>query len=170
DDSDSCIGLDTKVPLGLRPPPPNHLYPCLTQIPHAWLRAASKGLCTGPHVDRVYLGAGSERILTVWMPLMDVPVDKGALCVALGSHASESFERLRKEYGAVPASREGGRRKYRPNGERDLYEHCDNDDDGIHWLTMDFQMGDIAIFGLDLLHMTLNNATDRWRISIETRW
>ncbi|KAJ3237759.1 hypothetical protein HDU81_008998 [Chytriomyces hyalinus] len=212
-DSDSNVSK----PIQLRPPPPYPSFPRVTQIPHAWLRAVSTGKCTGPHLDRVYLGAGSQRLLTVWMPFTDVPIEKGALCVALESHKREDFQQLRSEYGSKPAGREGSESGWisqypdkiqsmyglnnREQGDRvsvsmasssapaervqglkrkandipSLHQNASkiskvNQNDAINWVSMDFEMGDIAIFGLDLLHMTVNNITDHWRISCETRW
>ena len=43
-------------------------------------------------------------------------------------------------------------------------------DKPLMWVTDDFAMGDIVVFGLDTLHMTANNQSDEWRISVETRW
>ncbi|KAJ3251868.1 hypothetical protein HDU77_005614 [Chytriomyces hyalinus] len=212
-DSDSS---DSKLPIQLRPPPPYPSFPRVTQIPHAWLRAVSTGKCTGPHLDRVYLGAGSQRLLTVWMPFTDVPIEKGALCVALESHKREEFHQLRSEYGSKPAGREGSESGWisqYPDRIQSMYGLNDgakegrenvsispsspsaecapglkrkaNDNPSVHqtaskfskanhdvinWVSMDFEMGDIAIFGLDLLHMTVNNVTDQWRVSCETRW
>ncbi|KAJ3088896.1 hypothetical protein HK102_007689 [Quaeritorhiza haematococci] len=40
----------------------------------------------------------------------------------------------------------------------------------IRWVSTDFRPGDVCILGLDALHMTATNVTDRWRISCDTRW
>ncbi|KAJ3101099.1 hypothetical protein HK100_004601 [Physocladia obscura] len=198
-------------------PPPNPDFPAVSQVPHAWLRAVGHGQSTGPHVDRVYLGAGSQNVLTVWMPLTRVDIARGALCVAPTSHTGSAFARLRDEYGSVPAGKDGTvsgwvtefphciASKYgikvsgglddddsnddesicesgyecgvkneedlenisENNYEEDSTEH---DNSEIRWVTRNFELGDVVIFGLDLLHLTLNNTTDKWRISCETRW
>ena len=36
---------------------------------YKWLRAVAKGEFTGVHTDRVFLGRGSSRVLTAWLPL-----------------------------------------------------------------------------------------------------
>ena len=38
------------------------------------------------------------------------------------------------------------------------------------WMSTPFEPGDMAVFGMDLLHMTLPNHTDGYRISCDTRW
>lgn len=41
-----------------------------------WLRAVAPGEFTGVHTDRVFLGRGSHRLLTAWIPLGDCPVEQ----------------------------------------------------------------------------------------------
>jgi ectoine hydroxylase-related dioxygenase (phytanoyl-CoA dioxygenase family) len=38
------------------------------------------------------------------------------------------------------------------------------------WATADMQAGDIVVFGMHLMHMSLVNTTDRLRLSCDTRW
>ena len=40
----------------------------------------------------------------------------------------------------------------------------------LTWRTANFKIGDIAIFGLDLLHLTCKNMTNSFRLSCHTRW
>ena len=41
-----------------------------------WLRAVAPEEFTGVHTDRVFLGRGSPRLLTAWIPLGDCPVEQ----------------------------------------------------------------------------------------------
>ena len=41
---------------------------------------------TGAHVDRVYMGWGTEELFTMWTPMDDIPVEMGTLAVCEGSH------------------------------------------------------------------------------------
>lgn len=34
-----------------------------------WVRAMPPALFTGVHIDRVYMGRGSQRMLTAWIPI-----------------------------------------------------------------------------------------------------
>jgi len=76
-------------------------------IGYKWLRAVAKDLFTGVHVDRVYVGGGSERLHTAWIPLGDVPVTMGSLVVATGSHASEQFRQVREIYNNSKVGKDG---------------------------------------------------------------
>jgi len=64
-----------------------------------WLRAVAPGEFTGVHTDRVFLGKGSSRLLTAWIPLGDCPVEEGSMMVVPGSHRMEEFSALRSSYG-----------------------------------------------------------------------
>lgn len=45
-------------------------------ISYKWLRAIPKGENTGLHIDRAHLD-GTGRVITVWMPIGDIPVSQG---------------------------------------------------------------------------------------------
>ena len=76
---------------------------------YKWLRAVAGGEFTGVHTDRVFLGGGSGRLVTAWIPLGDVRVADGALMVAAGSHADATFAGVRRTYGASAAGPDGAR-------------------------------------------------------------
>ena len=76
---------------------------------YKWLRAVAGGEFTGVHTDRVFLGGGSARLVTVWIPLGDVRVADGALMVAAGSPADATFAGVRRTYGASAAGPDGAR-------------------------------------------------------------
>ena len=46
-----------------------------------WLRAVPKGSHTGAHVDRIYMGRGTENLYTTWIPFGDNPPEMGSLCM-----------------------------------------------------------------------------------------
>jgi hypothetical protein len=74
---------------------------------YKWLRAVAAGEFTGVHTDRVFLGGGDARLVTAWIPLGDVRMADGALMVAAGSHADETFAGVRRTYGASAAGKDG---------------------------------------------------------------
>merc|ERR1712098_795581 len=41
---------------------------------------------------------------------------------------------------------------------------------GCFWRSTNFSAGDVALFGMDLLHTTIPNETQSFRISCDTRW
>ena len=152
---------------------------------YKWLRAVAAGEFTGVHTDRVFLGGGSGRLVTAWIPLGDVRVADGALMVAAGSHADATFAGVRRTYGASAAGRDGARSGWltddaaavraiarRANGRGDgddaVSEPGDgarvddveaHDDDAIDWRTCDFRSGDVVLLAPDVAHMSLANVS-----------
>ena len=63
-----------------------------------WLRGVPRGLCTGWHVDRVYMRSQQNRLLSLWMPLGDLAETQGNIVAIPQSHRTAQFERLREEY------------------------------------------------------------------------
>ena len=57
---------------------------------YKWLRAVCQGEFTGVHTDKVFLGRGSPRVLTAWVPLGQVhqllPQVSNCLTYALLAH------------------------------------------------------------------------------------
>jgi hypothetical protein len=142
-----------------------------------WFRTKGPGLGSPIHCDLVYMGRGTHDLYTTWVPLGDVSLDLGGLLILEGSHRQS--ERLK------------------PYLSRDVDEYCTNRDDaadyasgkkwwdgtlsknavalqqslGGRWLTSpEFQMGDAVIFNMTLVHGSLDNQTDRFRLSTDTRY
>jgi len=131
---------------------------------YKWLRAVGPGGSSGAHYDFVYMGRGSGRLCTCWVPLGDVPVELGSLAICTGSHREEGFARLRETYG-------------RSDVDRDRIQGWFSDDPreitgqfGGAWATTDFAAGDVVLFGMHTMHMSTRNETDRWRLSCDTRF
>jgi hypothetical protein len=61
-------------------------------FPYKWLRAVATSEFTGAHIDSVYMGRGSRRLTTCWIPFGDIPVEQGTLLVCpKGTGANESL-------------------------------------------------------------------------------
>lgn len=128
---------------------------------HKWLRVAATGAASSIHADAVFMGRGTERLYTCWTPFGDVPLQMGPIVLWLGSHRDE---RIRGTY-------------CRMDVDRDLIEGAFSDDPvevidkfGGVWASTDFEVGDALIFGIHLLHASLTNLTDRYRISVDARY
>lgn len=131
---------------------------------YKWLRAVGNERFTGCHYDVVYMGRGSERVHTAWVPFGDIPVEQGTLAVCAGSHNEPGFERLRETYGRHDVDRDRGAGWFSTDpGE--ITEKF-----GGRWLTTDFHAGDVITFGLYLMHASTTNTTDRWRLSCDVRF
>jgi hypothetical protein len=54
---------------------------CAITTAYKWFRAVAGGEFTGVHTDRVFLGRGTDRLITAWIPFGQVAVKDGALMV-----------------------------------------------------------------------------------------
>lgn len=62
---------------------------CLRKNAAAQVQVRKGARCSvhaGLHTDRVFLGGGSERLLTVWIPFQAVRPEAGSVLVCRGSH------------------------------------------------------------------------------------
>ena len=128
---------------------------------YKWGRAIERGGFTGFHYDAIFMGRGTDDLYTLWTPLGDVPIEMGPLVIAPGA---ERNERLRETYGRMDV-------------DRDVFEamfskdpHDAIDVGGGPLATADFEAGDALLFGQYNLHGSLSNQTDRYRISVDTRY
>ncbi len=135
--------------------------PALT-FNYKWLRAVGHGDFTGAHYDIVYMGRGTTKLYTVWTPLGDVPFEKGPLAILEGSHR---IEKLKQTYGKMDVDRDNVEGGWFSNDPIELVEKF-----GGRWLTTEFEMGDALIFGMFTMHGSLNNVTNCYRISCDTRY
>jgi hypothetical protein len=138
------------------------------------VRAAGPGRGELPHCDWVYMSRGTDRLLTTWMPVADVPIERGPLMILERSHRENPFT---QKYLTLDADRlgvldglrlkhrrlvHGGRYSRRPDRVRSEF--------GTRWLTADFRPGDVVLFGPRCLHATLDNQTADFRVSIDARF
>ena len=138
--------------------------------PKILTRVKNTGGRTGIHFDNVYIGRGSARVLSCWMPWGDVNVDQGPLAICAGSHDLASFTRLRDTYGRHDPDRDyiKGAGNAAGHFSFDLREVTERF--GGRWLTANFRAGDVLIFPPFTMHCALDNTTDRFRISSDTRF
>ncbi|MEK3886309.1 phytanoyl-CoA dioxygenase family protein [Bacillus sp. FSL K6-3431] len=128
-----------------------------------WPRAVSNGGNTGAHYDNVYMGRGTRDLYTCWTPLGDVSLEMGPLVVCLGS---QNFEKVKNTYGEMDVDRdnvEGG--GWLSDDPYEIVEKF-----GGKWATTSFNAGDAIIFGMFFLHGSLNNTTNQYRLSMDTRY
>ncbi len=149
---------------------------------YTWFRAVAPGLGTVPHCDIVYMGRGTHQVYTRWTPLGDISLQMGGLMVLENSHTPAVQDRLLKYTS------------------RDVDEYCSNRSLPTHvdlesevdnkvwngwlarnpvtlrknlrgrWLTTEYSMGDVLIFPINLVHASLDNQSDRFRLSTDSRY
>ena len=142
-----------------------------------WFRTKGTGLGSPLHCDLVYMGRGTHELCTMWVPLGDVPLEMGGLLILEDSHRKAA--------------------QLQTYLSRDVDTYCSNHDDaaeyeagkkwwdgtlsknplalqaslGGRWLTAkEFHLGDAMIFNMTLVHGSLDNTTDRIRLSTDTRY
>ena len=126
-----------------------------------WLRAAGTEAASPIHCDAPYMLRGSNRLLSCWTPLGDVPPEMGPLVICLGSHR---WQKVINTYGCSDVDRDLTTGAF-TNDPAELV-----DDFGGRWATTHFLAGDVVVFGMHTIHASLTNMTNRLRISCDTRY
>jgi hypothetical protein len=147
---------------------------------HIWFRAkgSGKGKATPPHYDILYMGRGTHNLFTAWVPYVDVGYDMGGLMILENSHR---LEWVRNTYGRRDVDVycknaddapliESGQKLWQKTGEYSLDAIGTQAELGGRWLTTDFRMGDVLVFGPYTMHASTDNQTPRMRISSDTRY
>jgi hypothetical protein len=134
---------------------------------HTWFRAISRGQGTPPH-----------QLLSCWIPYGEVPLEVGGLIVLEHSHLQS--ERLKnylevdvdlycenrpREVEKVITKGGWSHPGWLTNNPVSLREKM-----GGRWLTTEYQPGDFLTFKMTLIHASLDNQTDRVRLSSDTRY
>lgn len=142
-----------------------------------WIRAVAPGTGTPPHLDVVFMGRGTHNLYTAWTPLGDIPFELGGLMILEQSH---HIDRIKNTY-----------------GQKDVDSFCVNHGDaelrsmdgfnvwsgwlsknpvllrkklGGRWLTTEYEAGDLLVFSMYTIHTSLDNHSDRIRLSSDSRY
>jgi hypothetical protein len=141
---------------------------------YTWLRCVPPGPSTPSHCDIVYMGRGTRKLYTAWVPLGDVDFEMGGLMVLEGSHKNQ---RLRNTYGKRDVDVFCENRPNDPartaNGSNGTFSKDANKvrhSLGGRWLTAEYRAGDVVVFGMDLVHGGLDNRSNRLRLSSDSRY
>ncbi len=136
----------------------------VVQLKRKPLRHFYKGtqVSSQAHSDYTYLNDGTDNILTIWIPLGDIPMECGGLLYLKGSHKMD-LSMLR----ASVKTDEEQRADKRPIA-NDLKAVADIA--GTPWLYADFKAGDIMIHDPFIVHASLDCNTDMMRLSTDVRF
>ena len=113
------------------------------------------GTATQAHYDLVYLREGSERVLSMWIPLGDCPPEMGGLTYLEGSHQW-----------ALADERERGNRRPAASITADLPGLAEKHD--ARWLLADFAAGDVVVHSSYVVHASTDNVDPLGRIRLST--
>ena len=128
-----------------------------------WLRTMAQGRSSPLHFDHVYMNRGSQRVITAWIPLGDVPLRAGPLVVVEGSNR---FDALIARYRGVDVDRDGLPGSFPMDAIAFARSHQ------ARLLTSDFRAGDVLLFDMFTLHGSCDNCLlgGTVRLSCDVRW
>lgn len=131
---------------------------------------------TGAHYDLTYLRGGTDKLVTVWIPIGDVPITMGGLVYLEGSHRQgremeAEFARDNAHLG--PDERIRAFNKTMNDGgwiTKDLPSLAERLDE--RWLAADYEAGDVMLHSPYTIHAaTCNDVADgRLRLSTDIRY
>jgi len=129
-----------------------------------YLRAAPPGRATGIHYDYPFFGQASEKVVTAWVPVGDVPTTDGPLVIVEGSNR---FADLIAGMRALDIARKPEKKAAYDSSAVELARSR-----GTRLLTADFRAGDMVLFGMFTAHGSFDNhsAEGRVRLSFDIRY
>lgn len=143
-----------------------------------WLRAIGPGKGTNPHCDLPYMGRGTHRHMTCWMPYGDISFELGGLMILEGSHQRMDLleKYVYRDVDTYCENKEEQKKRAKEGGWTFTGTLSKNPPAvrqkfGGRWLTTEFQPGDFLTFGMFTVHASLDNrSTNRLRISSDSRY
>jgi ectoine hydroxylase-related dioxygenase (phytanoyl-CoA dioxygenase family) len=130
-------------------------------------------------MDVVYMGRGTKKLYTAWTPLSDVPLSMGGLLVLERSHqhdklnngyASKDVDEFCENKVGEGYTKMGGGGNIRDGGWLSDNPVKLRNALGGRWLTANYEAGDVLIFSVFTVHTSLDNASNRVRLSTDTRY
>ncbi|MBS12579.1 MAG: phytanoyl-CoA dioxygenase [Gemmatimonadetes bacterium] len=166
----------------------------VSHFDYTWFRCKrpGRGDATTPHCDIVYMSRGTKDLYTSWTPFGDVPLEMGGLMVLEGSHRNQD---LKSSYGSTDVDLYCSN-----VGDQDAVVQQARDEDreltteerqsiqwnstgayssdaigarrelGGRWLTSEYEMGDLLLFSMYLMHASSDNRSNAVRISSDSRY
>jgi hypothetical protein len=128
-------------------------------IRHTKPGEAGIGTATQAHYDLVYLREGSDRVLSMWIPLGDCPVARGGLAYLENSHhwvmAQERAGTLAQPAASITADLPGLADKH-----------------NTRWLVTDYEAGDVMVHSAHMVHASTDNVdpANKLRLSTDIRY
>jgi hypothetical protein len=117
------------------------------------------GTATQAHYDLIYFRGGSDRVLSMWIPLGDCPRERGGLTYLENSH-SWVLEQEREGTLPTPVA----------SITADLPGLAEKHDE--RWLVADYRTGDVVVHSAHIVHASLDNvdADGVMRLSTDIRY
>lgn len=145
---------------------------------YVWVRSLGRAVGTAAHCDIVYMGRGSHKLLTCWVPYGEVNLEQSPLMLLEGSHKQSDRIKnyLNGDVDAYCENRPNQVQKVKIDGGWHhsgwLSKNCVSlrEKFGGRWLTSHFQPGDFLTFPMNMIHASLDNQTKKVRLSTDTRY
>lgn len=136
-----------------------------------WVRSKGKGWGTAPHCDIVYMGRGTRQLYTAWIPYGDVSYELGGLTILEKSHlqADRIHNYLHSDVDTY-CENNPKQHGWKFNGILSKNPVTLRERFGGRWLSAEFRMGDLLTFTMETVHASLDNSTNRIRLSTDTRY
>jgi ectoine hydroxylase-related dioxygenase (phytanoyl-CoA dioxygenase family) len=125
------------------------------------------------------MGRGTrEKLLTAWVPLGDAPLHVGGLMILEGSNRKHDILRpyLERDVdtyctnGRHAEAIEKGAKGWEWNGNLSKNPVSLQQKLGGRWLTTEFEAGDLLTFTMHTVHASIDNQSDRIRLSSDSRY
>ena len=127
---------------------------------------------TPAHYDLIYLRAGTDNIITAWIPIGDITIEEGGLMYLEGSHLEGV--KLEEEFSKKNAdlSREEQINAFNKNMTEGGWISKDFPDlankFNSQWLVANYEAGDVLLHSPYLIHASTNNESKENRIRLST--
>lgn len=125
---------------------------------YLFLRPANPGKSTFIHCDYPFFTRTTEAVATAWIALGDVPTRLGPLFVIEGSHR---YDDIIDSYRGFDVARDTSRQAAIVETPLEFVKHRDS-----RIVTTDFSAGDIVVFGMFLLHGSLDNVSTEHQVRL----
>lgn len=143
---------------------------------YTWTRQLNPGPGTALHSDVVYMGRGTHRLYTAWVPMGDAPLEMGGLVLLEGSHKHAGLAKgyWRSDVDAACTNRRDHRNAWQRGSNGSLHGKPNYIRSSLgcagHWRTADYRAGDVVIFNVFTVHGGADNRTNRVRLSTDSRY
>lgn len=141
-----------------------------------WFRSVGRGYGIKAHCDFPYMNRGTFNLLTAWVSYGEIPLEVGGLMILEGSHKVTPVRCRRYLSRDVDAhcvnkpQRKPIMNNWSFDGTLSGNVRTLRDKLGGRWLTTTYRPGDVLLFGMGTVHASIDNQTDRVRLSTDTRY
>lgn len=152
---------------------------------HTWVRVSAPNHGTEVHTDMVFMGRGTTNLYTAWVPYGDIPLELGGLSILENSHRQDAIrdgyctqdvDSFCENKGEQPVDwYEQWKRDPKAHYMKGNFVLADDAADlrrdlGGRWLTANYRAGDLLVFGMYTVHAAIDNRTNSFRLSSDTRY